>query len=285
MGHSNYRVIKASGDREDFSEDKVVHSLERSGLSSDISYQTLDYLKKRLSSKITTDQLFHDTSDYLRDHAPRINYYNYGLKRAIMALGPSGHPFESLVADVLSNFGYRTEVSVTLPGQCVTHEVDVLASRKKQLYLIECKFHNRPGLKTDVQTSLYVWARFLDLKSQLAKSSEYHDYALEPWLITNTKISKDAISYSKCVGLKYTAWSIPTGDSLQDLIQKSLLHPITVLDSIPADKVQSLLGMGLVTCQSLSRAIHAGKLDQQFTDIELQAMDIDIKSINCPPHE
>ena len=44
-----------------------------------------------------------------------------------MELGPSGFPFEKLVGKILEQEGFETRVGVIVQGNCVQHEVDVIA--------------------------------------------------------------------------------------------------------------------------------------------------------------
>ena len=78
-----------------------------------------------------------------------------------------------------------------MPAKCVSHEVDIISvSPNCERYLIECKYHNYPGIITKLKESLYTHARFLDLKENRLNKE---------LLISNTKVSKEVIQYSKCV--------------------------------------------------------------------------------------
>lgn len=271
-------ITKASGEPESFNEAKLVKSLAATGLSVDTASQTLDYLKRHLKTGITTKDIHEHVATYLRENAPVNNYYNYGLKRAIMDLGPSGHPFETIVADVLSYYGYKTEVSVIVLGNCVTHEIDVVAQKDSKQFFIECKFHNSAGVKTDVQVALYTYARYLDIKSAME-----HDHGTQtayyPWLVTNTKVTSEVIDYAKCVGLELTSWILPERHGLSDLIMAAGLHPVTLAYHLPRFKINQLLDRGVVTCARLKKAID----DRSVTDIlsrdETQKVLEDIKVI------
>ena len=50
-----------------------------------------------------------------------------------------------------------------LRGHCVSHEIDIVASKQEKQYMIECKYHNMPGIYTCLKEVLYTYARFLDL--------------------------------------------------------------------------------------------------------------------------
>ena len=275
---SQYQIIKASGDQEDFSEEKLVRSLAGSGLTVDTASQTLNYLKSHLRSGITTHDIFGQVSGYLRDNAPKENYFNYGLKRAIMKLGPSGHPFERLIGDLLERYGYETQVSVTLGGECITHEIDVIAVKDNKTYFIECKYHNAPGTKSDVQVALYTYARFLDIKKAMEALFD-KERIYQPWLIINTKLTYDALDYAKCMNIKSTTWSFPKEESLHSLIINSGLHPVTVLDSIPENKLQSLLERDIVTCFRLNKAIESNSVNDILNPSEINNIKEDIKVI------
>lgn len=253
-------IVKASGTKEPFSEEKIVRSLARSGLSLDTTSQAVDYVKSHLQPDISTSAIYGHVASFLQKNAPIENYFNYGLKRAVMAMGPTGHPFEILVSDLLRQDNFKTEVSVVTQGKCVTHEIDVIAQKGEEKYFIECKYHNTPGYKTDIQVALYSYSRFLDVDNAQKLNGNSKNF---PWLITNTKVTSEVASYSNCVGLKITTWTTPQGQGLQDLIQASGLHPVTLLYDISSIKVGDLLDRGIVTCSRLKTAI----LNNEVSDI------------------
>lgn len=253
-------IVKASGTKEPFSEEKIVKSLSASGLSPDTTSKTIDYLKSHLKPESSTHAIYDNVSNFLIKNELTKNYFYYGLKRAVMALGPSGHPFEVLVSDLLKLQNYKTEVSVVTQGKCVTHEIDVIAQKEDKKYFIECKYHNAPGVKTDIQVALYSYARFLDINNAQNDNGNFHNF---PWLITNTKATTEVLSYGRCVGQKVTTWALPEGDGLQDQLISTGLLPITVLYGISKDKIDALLNRGIVTCIRLNTAI----LNNQVDDI------------------
>lgn len=239
-----------------------------SGMSVDTASQALDYLKRHVKPDITTHEIFGHVSGYLKDTSLK-DYLNYSLKRAIMRLGPSGHPFERFIGDLLEKYGYETQVSVSLGGECVTHEIDCIAVKKNVTSFIECKYHNAPGTKTDVQVALYTYARFLDIeKSMKALFDTQKTY--QTWVVTNTKLTYDAINYTKCMGIKATAWTFPKEECLHDMIINSGLHPITVIDFLSDQKVQRLLERDIVTCFRLKLAIDNGSVSDILTPVEIQ---------------
>ncbi|MCH5685183.1 restriction endonuclease [Niabella sp. W65] len=81
-----------------------------------------------------------------------------------MTLGPTGFPFEKLTAAILESMGYSTRTGVIVPGHCVKHEIDVIATKEEHHIMVECKFHNRQGFVSDVKIPLYIQSRFLDVE-------------------------------------------------------------------------------------------------------------------------
>lgn len=271
-------ITKASGIKEPFNEEKVVRSLAKSGLSVGTASQAINYLKSHLKTDMTTDAIYGHVSSYLQKNAPIENYFNYGLKRAVMDLGPSGFAFEILISDILKLEKFKTEVDVITQGKCVTHEVDVIAEKDNEKYFIECKYHNTPGYKTDIQVALYTYARFLDINDVQTKNNPSEkNYS---WLVTNTKVTSEVFDYCACVGLRVTTWTNPKDQGLQDMIVNSGLHPVTLLYQIPKSNIKILLDRGIVTCARLKTAILNGLVDDVINNEEKSAILRDINRIN-----
>jgi len=262
--YSPISVTKASGERQQYDEAKLVKSLASSGLDLNVAAQTVDYIKKHIKTGITTKTLHDQISKYLKENAPVNDYFNYSLKRAIMDLGPSGHPFEHIVSDLLITEGYKTEVGVIVLGKCVTHEVDVVASKDGHQYFIECKFHNAAGVKTDIQVGLYTYARFLDIKSAM-ENAHGTETVFHPWLVTNTKVTSEVFDYASCVDMPLTTWLTPRDNGIHEMIMRAGLHPITLLYKVPRHKINTLIETGIVTCARLMKSIKAGTVPDIFT--------------------
>ena len=160
-----------------------------------------------------------------------------------MNLGPTGYPFEDFIAKLLQAEGYHTKVRQILPGECITHEIDVIAERAGKSAMIEAKFHNSPGTRSQVHVALYTQARFEDIKRR--------NHIDEAWLITNTKTTVDVNTYALCKNIKVVSWSYPDGGSLRDMIEKAKLHPITMLTSLSNAHKRMLLNHHIVLCKEI----------------------------------
>lgn len=237
------QVKKASGDLEPFSEEKVTSSLLRAGADSALVRAIVTHIKKELYDGMPTRKIYSHIFELLkREQSPSLGRYN--LKKAIMELGPTGYPFEKFVGALLHHNGYQVETGVKIRGHCVTHEIDVIAQKDDQHIMVECKFHNQPGTRSDVKVALYVKARFDDLKATFTQA----------WLVTNTKLTIDAIKFGECSGMRLIGWSYPASGSLQDFIERTGLHPVTCLASLSQNQKQTLLSSNIVLCRDIATA-------------------------------
>ncbi len=226
-------VLKANGIAEPFSEEKLRDSMTRTGISSTEQNKVISNLKSNLHENIPTSEIYEHITRSLQNKSYLIKL-RYTLKQAIMALGPTGYPFEDYVSEILKSKGYLTQVRSILTGKCVNHEIDVIAEKAgTEKLMVEAKFHNAPGIHTEVHVSLYTKARFDDLKEKYQ-----FDRA---WLFTNTKITPDALAFALCVNMGVVSWSYPQNESLRDLVEKERLYPITILSSLSQAQKQLLL--------------------------------------------
>lgn len=221
-------IVKASGIKELFNREKLAYTLQRVGVKPDLVNKIIDRVEKKLSRRPSSQEVIRRALNELQK-TNLAAAARYNLKRAIMNLGPAGFAFEQYVARLLKAYGYQVETNVHANGFCVSHELDVVAKKANKHVMIECKYHNTPGMRSDVKTTLYTYARFLDLKKAWEQESSHQQEFHEVWLITNTKCTHDAIQYAKCSGLKIISWRYPEDTSLEKLIDNKKLYPITIL--------------------------------------------------------
>ncbi|PIP32848.1 ATPase [Candidatus Gottesmanbacteria bacterium CG11_big_fil_rev_8_21_14_0_20_37_11] len=240
-------VIKANGEKELFSEDKLRASIKRAGIPDSYSSRLISQIKEVLYPEIPTSIIYKHITNFL--YGIPHSSGKYMLKQAIMDFGPSGYPFEKYIARILSYRGYRTEVDVIMQGRCITHEVDIVAENEHGKYLIECKFHNLPGKRTDAKVALYIHSRYEDI--MLGEYRHEKRENCKMWLVTNTKCTTDALSYAQCSGMTVYSWGYPTQTSLQHLIEDRKLYPVTCLSTLSKKQKDLLLSNDIVICQDL----------------------------------
>lgn len=244
-----FLIAKASGEMESFNVEKFKRSLRNAGASEDLIQKAVKTLEENFTFETAKD-IHNFTRDFLKKYNKGISD-RYNLKEALRQLGPTGHPFECFVEQVFRHKGYLTQVNYVANGVCVKHELDVIAQKDNNLFLIECKFHNVYGLKTDVKVPLYVKARFDDVKQAWIMFNGDKKQFKQAFVFTNTKFTIDAIMYAECVNLNLIGWSYPEQDNLSQLISKFNLYPITVLSSLNKFAKEFLLENKIVLCKQL----------------------------------
>lgn len=239
-------ITKMSGEKAEFSMDKLRNSLKRSGVSHNLVEQIVGKVKEELYEGVSTKEIYNRAYAILKRKKPALAS-RYKLKKAIYELGPTGFPFEKFIAAIMRFSGHKTSTNVLLMGSCVHHEVDVVALKNNHKILIECKFHSEEGRKCNVKVPLYINSRFADIKKFVGT-----DYLNgKGWLATNTRFTEDALKYGKCIGLYLLSWDYPKGDSLKERIDRLGLYPITVSSILSKREKQFLLCRDIVLCRQL----------------------------------
>lgn len=246
-------ITKANGEQEEFNADKLHESLTRAGASHDVTREIIDHIEKELTPGITTSEIYRHAFEVLKRYDKEPIAARYSLRRAIMDLGPSGFAFESLLAEIYAAKGYTTEIGAHLKGKCVEHEVDVVAEKPDELAVVEAKFHNSLGFKTDLKVALYIHARAQDLEAAQYDGRGKGKKNASFFLITNTKFTRNAIHYGKCAGLPMIGWNYPRSGqgNLQDMIDETGLHPLTCLSTLGTNNKRDLFKQGIVLCRDI----------------------------------
>ena len=244
-------VVKSNGDRVPFSRQKLVDALMLSGADLAHSEQVATRVQQQIYDGIPTKKIYQLAYSLLRKKRSHRAAGRYRLKKAIFELGPSGYPFEIFVGKLFESFGFKVDVGVMVEGKCVSHEVDVVATRDKTLAIVETKFRTDYAGKTSVQVPLYINSRFNDIREKISNEEKYRDFDIQGFVVTNARFTLDAINYAECVGLGLISWDYPKNESLKYYIDRSGLHPITSLQSLRKTDKQLFLDKGIVLCEQL----------------------------------
>jgi len=243
-------IKKYSGEYEAFDVNKLINSLRRSRADEDIIQDVARKVQEQIEEGMTTKKIYQLAFKMLKRKS-RVSASKYKLKKALMELGPTGFPFEKLVGKLLAHEGFSTQVGVIVQGNCVQHEVDVIAQKGNKHYMIECKYHSDQGRFCNVKIPLYIHSRFLDVEKQWKHQKGHEAKLHKGGVYTNTRFTSDAVQYGKCVGLLLTSWDYPMDNGLKDRIDKAGLHPLTALTTLTKAEKSKLLDKGIVLCKEL----------------------------------
>lgn len=238
-------VLKADGKLEPFDEEKLKESIKRAGIPPEIQDQVLSHVKEKIYENIPTSEIYKHIEEFFGSSEDHDSISRYSLKKAIMELGPTGFPFEMYISKIYEAWGYKVETNQVILGKCVNHEVDVIATKDDEKIMIECKFHNKVGIKSDLHVALYTKARFDDLR-------EKHGFT-KAVLVTNTKITVDALAYSDCEGVETLAWSYPGNKGIRDIVEDLKLYPVTQLSFLSLVQKQELLSKNIVLISQICK--------------------------------
>tara|TARA_Y100000310_G_scaffold273705_1_gene289322 strand:- start:938 stop:1759 length:822 start_codon:yes stop_codon:yes gene_type:complete len=237
-------LVKDSGEKETYSKEKFCASLRYAGAPEDLVTDTCNAIEQDLTPGVTTSEIFRKASQYLLDrnlHAAS----RYNLKRGIAGLGPAGFHFEKYIEAYLQTIGFSTKRNMILAGECVEHEIDVVAEKEGKTYLVEAKYHNKKGTKSHIDDVVYAEGRVEDIQRNSKNKP------IELWLITNTKFSGHAIKYAKCRKLDLMGWNYPSSAGLQSEITKYKLYPVTVLPSVGRNETEQFAQHSLMLASDL----------------------------------
>lgn len=244
-------ITKATGEKEAFDVKKLKDSMRRAGAEEEIIKQIAEDISSWIYDGISTQKIYGRAFTLLRKKK-KYAASRYKLKKAIMELGPTGFPFEYFVGKILEIEGFETEVGQVLNGKCVTHEVDVVATRDKNQYFVECKYGTSPGKIFGVQVPMYIRSRVNDIINKRQEEERYKDFSFHGWVVTNTRFSTDAVNFGACSGLNLLSWDYPAQNGLKDIIDRQKIFPITVLHNLTNPQKQQLLEKGVVICRQIS---------------------------------
>lgn len=215
--------MKADGTKVSFNQNKIITTCMRAGASKKLAKRVLKKIRGQIYHGIGSGDIYKRVLEALdSEEKGYVIKHRYKLKESIMKLGPAGFTFEKYIANLIGHYGFKVvSIGAKIAGKCVNHEIDIIAiSDSNERFMIECKYHHMRGMYTGLKVVLYTHARFLDTNDVFQKEA----------LICNTKLSKDARKYAKCVGQKIYSWRYPPNMGLEKIIEQKGLYPITILN-------------------------------------------------------
>ncbi len=243
-------ITKSDGTKELFEEEKLANSLRRVGVKPESIDEIVDEVEATMRDSMTTKEIYTKAFSLIRKHSAPLAA-KYSIRRAMMELGPDGFPYERFVARIFRMWGYETMTDQAVMGTCVDHEIDVVAWKGDSLAMVEAKFHNEFGMKSDLKVALYVKARFDDIAPNTFDFGGKKRKLTERWLTTNTKFTDKAIKYGECSHLNLLGWNYPTKGNLHEIIEQNGLHPITCLTTLTHQEKKDLVARDILVCIDL----------------------------------
>jgi hypothetical protein len=248
-------IRKASGETESFDASKLEQSLKKAGASQSFTERIIHEILNTIQEGASTRQIYRQAYKLLNQFN-RTNALKYSLKQALLDMGETGYPFEHLVGEIFRRQGYAVQVGQIIHGQCITHEIDVIATNSKEQILVECKYSSNQGKHVGVQVPLYVHSRVEDIVMKRKHIPEFVNLSFSAYVVTNTRFSEDSLEYAKCNGMILIGWDFPQGKGLKDMIEKYQIFPITILKQLTNKEKQTLMQKGIVTCSQLVNNKH-----------------------------
>ncbi len=252
-------VIKRDGRTEAFSEDKLIKSL----LCCIDAYRGAAIIKsvvKDMPETVRAEDLFSKIRLEMWKSYPE-SAVKFGLREDMMKLGPAGYNFEDFYAKILIEIGIKdVKVRQVYRGRCAVHELDVVYSGQNGKEFAEMKYHNQFGIYTGLKEAMYTYMRLLDL-------NDYGNNFSRANLITNTKVSEEAIMFSNCKGMGIVAWKYPPGSGLEKLIERTGSYPVTsFINFLSEEKIKELINLKIITLKDLVNAYESNTLPKGYEE-------------------
>ncbi len=205
MSINNIFVTKYNGEKQKYSQEKVLNSIIRSGIEKSKALSILTDVENKLIDGISTQKLYKIVAKEIEKHGLKIGQHTYKLREALAKIG--SFDFERFVKKILEKDGFECAYNIIVGGECIEHQVDIIAQKQERLYYVEVKHHRNYHRNCGLGTICEVQARLEDMKNGYGKNK--YDFS-QAWLFTNTKISNHAKQYGKCKNIRLTSWRFDT---------------------------------------------------------------------------
>ena len=131
------------------------------------------------------------------------------LKTALGAMIPAPD-FEEYVRILLHAKDYKVAPNRVIQGFCVTHEIDGILEKDGETIYLEVKNHSNPHTSTPFNVTLAAKAKWDDIQRGYEKGLNEHSFD-RVLIVCNTRLTKHADDYARCIGLDHVGWNVPKG--------------------------------------------------------------------------
>lgn len=251
-------IKNIQGEKELFSLGKVFRSAKRVGASDQEAKKIAAAIEQEVYSGMKTTEIFTKVREMLEKKDQK-SVMRFNLREAMRKLGPTGYSFEKYAGEIFKSLGYKVKLNLFIPGKCVTYEIDFLAEKDNFVYIGECKYHKLPEGKVDLQVALANCARFHDIIA----TGNFEGKEVKSILVTNTKLTTEAIKFSECKHIDLLGWRYPAEQGLEYLIESRNLYPLTILPSFCGSLSESLAGQKTILAKNILEIRDAGLTEEQ----------------------
>jgi len=256
-------VIKSNGTKVAFDRGKIVETCVRAGLDTRTAKEIAEFAERTLPDGATTHQIYDLVMEEIEKRNPK-SAALFGLRDAIADL--DSESFERYTRAVLEAHGWRCAWNQVIPGRSVEHQVDVVAQKGEETWLVECKRHFNPHRWCGLDVMLQVQARLEDLRDGSFDRKNKYTWT-GAWIWTNTKFSEHAKTYANAKAVRMTGWR--SGEfGLERLVEAKKVWPVTMLKLDLMTKAK-LLSAHIVTVQDI--LVSKKPALPNWTDIVTQA--------------
>lgn len=243
------QIVKSTGEKTEYDPDKIRRTIERTGADRSVADRVVERTSRRVRSGMTTKEIYKMVRRELKKEG-RAVAQRYGLRSALLKMGPAGFKFEKYVSSILNAYQYDAHVpEQEFSGLCVNHELDVVAEKDGRRIFIEAKFRNKFGDSVNLKDTMATWARYVDLCGG-AKAGKCPNFD-EAWIVTNGRFSDRALQFGTCKGMHMVGWSEPE-HSLARMVDHASLYPITVLDNVRQWELDKLADKNIMLCREVA---------------------------------
>jgi len=241
-------VTKFDGRKQPFSKEKVIRTCLRMHASLKEARAIADKVESKAYDGITTRRILRMIFFHLKKYRPEIKH-QIDLREAISLLRPKPD-FERFVQLLLKEIGYEVTPNQILKGKCVEHEIDAVAKKDEEIFLVEVKHHINHHTYTGLDVCLITQARLEDLIDgfKFGLNTMKLKRAL---IICNTKFSDHAKTYASCKGITLIGWKMPFEHGLEQIVEKNKLYPITFLKGLDLETSERLADSGIILVKQL----------------------------------
>jgi len=242
-------VTKADGKKQLFDRQKVVKTCLRMGVNEEIAEAIAGKIEKSIYDGIETRKLLQMIFRRLSKYKPAIRY-QVDLRKALSMM-KSKPDFERFIRILLREHGYEVIPNQIVRGKCVEHEVDAIATKKDETYIVEVKHHSNFHTPTGLDVARIARAVFEDVTEgfKLGLNDLRIDKAM---IVCNTKLSQHAKHYVECRGIRHIGWSSPSNRDLQTMIEEKKLYPVPYLKGLNTKTREKLTSAGIILLKQLT---------------------------------